>query len=517
MFDHFNAFITLAAGYLWGWPMLFVLVLTGLWLTFHLRGMQFWMLWPALKKAFGAEGRMESGPGNISNRAALMTALAATVGTGNIAGVATAVALGGPGAVFWMWMSGLLGLAMKYGETMLGVHYRVRTADGEYRGGPMYYLRDGVGSKVLGGLYALFLAMATFAIGGAVQSNSIADAVGGTFGWSPTWVGLVIVVAAGAIMFGGLKRIAQAADKLVPTMIALYVATGALIILTNLPYVPGIFADIFTYAFTPHAAVGGATGGAVMLAMRYGLARGVFSNESGLGSAAVVAATARTKHPVEQALVSMTQTFIDTIIVCTFTALVILLTGAWVAPEALSAGASLTSLAFDSGLGNIAVLGHGIGSVIVAVCVALFAFTTILGWGYYGQQGAVYLFGPKVAQPYLLLFLVATFCGAAVLDWAGSVREGVLVVWTVADVLVGLMMLPNLFALWVLTPTIKRLTFDYLGHTYKGKTLAVKAFHNDAASRGFAPLVAKAQQAAKPAAKPVAKPKMGGRKAKRRK
>lgn len=481
MFDSFTAFMNIAAGYLWGWPMLVLLVSTGVWLTVHLKGMQFWMLWPALKKAFGVEGRMSNGPGTISNRAALMTALAATVGTGNIAGVATAVSLGGPGAIFWMWMSGLLGLAMKYGETMLGVHYRVKTADGEYRGGPMYYLRDGVKSPLLGGVYALFLALTTFAIGGAVQSNSIADAVKGTFGWSPSLVGVVIVAIAAAIMLGGLKRIAQAADRLVPTMIAIYLATGGLIILTNLPYVPGIFADIFTYAFTPHAAVGGATGSAVMLAMRYGLARGVFSNESGLGSAAVVAAAAQTKHPVEQALVSMTQTFIDTIIVCTFTGLVILLTGAWIAPEAQSAGASLTALAFDSGLGNLMVLGHGLGSVIVAVCVALFAFTTILGWGYYGQQGAVYLMGPKVARLYLVLFLIATFCGAAVLDWAGSVREGVLVVWTVADVLVGLMMIPNLVALWVLTPQIKALTFDYLAHTGKGKALVHAPFYNAAA------------------------------------
>jgi AGCS family alanine or glycine:cation symporter len=528
MFADIQAVCGVVAGYLWGWPMLILLVGTGFWLTLRLRGLQFRMLVPALIQVFGRQNT--AAKGMISNRSALLTALAATVGTGNIAGVATAIALGGPGAMFWMWVSGLLGMALKYSETLLGVHYRVQQTDGTFRGGPMYYLSKGVQMPVLGGLFALFLAFAALSIGGMVQSNSIADAMLSGFGWNPTLVGGAITLVAATIMFAGLKAIARVADWLVPFMIVLYAGAGILILCANAGAVPGLFHAIFAEAFTGTAAAGGFAGSTVMLAMRYGLARGVFANESGLGSAPIVAATAKTVHPTEQALISMTQTFIDTFFVCTFTGLVILVTGAWQEVGVASAGASLTNVAFNAGLGNVAVAGVPVGSTLVALSLGLFAFTTILGWGYYGQQGAVYLFGKKVATPYMVFFLLCTFFGAAVLDWAASVREGVTLIWTIADIATGLMMLPNLLALCVLAPKVRRLTFDYLRHVETGAPLAYPAFAESeypmesklshvaapaAAQHGKIQPVGGAKVAApqKPVAKSVAAPKAKATKA----
>lgn len=476
MFATVQAFLEMVAGTLWGWPMLIALLGTGVWLTVWLKGLQFRLLWPALVAALGPQGEKKRGEGMITNRSALMTALAATVGTGNIAGVATAIALGGPGAMFWMWVSGLFGMALKYSETLLGVHYRVKTADGTFRGGPMYYLAYGAKQPILAGFFAFFLAFAALSIGGMVQSNSMADAMKSGFGFNPTLVGAVVVIAAALVMFGGLKRIAHVADMLVPLMIVLYAGAGTLVLLANWAYVPAVFHAIFADAFSGHAAAGGFAGSTILMTMRYGLARGVFANESGLGSAPIVAATAQTKHPTEQALISMTQTFIDTFFVCTFTGLVVLVTGAWQSTEAISAGASLTNVAFNTGLGNIMLGGVPLGSSIVAVCLFLFAFTTVLGWGYYGQQGLVYLLGPKVARPYLWFFLLCTFFGAAVLDIAATVRDGVTFIWMIADIATGLMMIPNLFAMWVLSGTIKRLTNDYLYNLQRGKPLAHRAF-----------------------------------------
>lgn len=467
-----NAFSNL----LWGWPMLVLLIGTGVWLTILLKGLQFSMLLPALKNALFPTSKPE-GEGTISNRSAMMTALAATAGTGNIAGVATAIVIGGPGAVFWMWCSGLFGMALKYSETLLGTHYRVKTAEGHFRGGPMYYLMYGARQPVLGAMYALFLAFAAFSIGGMVQSNSVADALNNSFNISPTLTGLVMTLCAAAILFGGLTSIAKMADRVVPFMILLYAVSGTLILLANWAYVPQMFASIFQSAFTATSATGGFAGASVMLAMRYGLARGVFANESGLGSAAIVAATAQTKHPTEQALVSMTQTFIDTFFVCTFTALVILVTGAWASSSVASGGASLTQLAYSSGLGGIGVFGLPLGSTIVALCLLLFAFTTVLGWGYYGQQGAVFLFGQKVATPYMVVFLATTFFGAAVLDLAETVKQGVQFIWTIADIATGLMMIPNLIAMWLLSGKIRSLTTDYLKNHRHGKPLEHAAFH----------------------------------------
>lgn len=474
-----HMYLETMSGLLWGWPMLVLLMGTGLMMHVVLRGLPLRLLPVAMWSALGPKGRRVAGKGAISNRAALMTALAATVGTGNIAGVATAIALGGPGAVFWMWVSGIVGIALKFAEALLGVYYREKKPDGSFLGGPMTYLSKGVGLPWLGTVYGVLIGFAALCVGGMVQANAMADSLGSTFGWSPLWVGAVVAGSAAVIMFGGLSRIAQIADKLVPLMIGVYVLAGSLILLANAAYIIPALELIVHSAFTGTAAAGGFAGAGVMLAMRFGLARGIFSNESGLGSAAIVAATAQTKHPVEQALISMTQTFIDTLVVCTFTALVIVVTGVGQSGAAASAGASLTGLAFSAGLGGATVGGLLLGNVIVAVCLVLFSYTTVLGWGYYGQQGAVYVFGSKVAKPYLVLFLLGTFLGAYMLELASSVKDGVLMVWLLADIATGLLMIPNLFGLWVLRGTVARLTHDYLRVERFGGKYLYPAFHAD--------------------------------------
>jgi AGCS family alanine or glycine:cation symporter len=503
----FTAFIPAASAALqplsdivWGWPTILLLLLTGTYLMLLLGFQPIRRLPGALWQLVGPSHHDVLAKGEITNRAALWTALAATVGTGNIAGVATAIALGGPGAVFWMWVSGVLGLGLKFAETTLGVHYRVQDENGKIRGGPMYYLTHGARLPALGMLYALALAFAAFSVGGMVQSNSMADVMATSFGFSPLWVGVLITLAAGAIMIGGLSRIADAASALVPSMIGLFVLVGSLILVMNAQYLSDIFTLIFDSAFSPASASGGFAGAAVAAAMRYGLARGIFSNESGLGSAAVVAAPARTRHPVEQGLIAMTQTFIDTLVVCTFTALVILVSGAWQMEGLASGGAALSAAGFDAGLGFMSVGGYGLGSIVIAVSLFLFAFTTILGWGYYGQQGAVYVFGPRVAKPYLYAFLLATFCGAAVLEFAPSLREGVALIWLTADVTVGLMLVPNLIALLILGPKVRTLLHDWRRHLRTGLPLQHPAFfhgHHHAVNE------AKPMPIAKPAAQAV--------------
>ncbi len=480
----------------WGWPTIILLLLTGTYLMLLLGFQPLRRLPAALWQLVAPAHHDALAKGEISNRAALWTALAATVGTGNIAGVATAIALGGPGAVFWMWVSGVLGIGLKFAETTLGVHYRITDGTGKIRGGPMYYLTHGARLPALGMLYAVALAFAAFSIGGMVQSNSMADVMATSFGFSPLWVGAIITLAAGAIMLGGLTRIADAASALVPFMIGLFVLVGSFILVMNAQYLPGVFTLIFESAFSPASATGGFAGAAVAAAMRYGLARGIFSNESGLGSAAVIAAPARTRHPVEQGFIAMTQTFIDTLIVCTFTALVILVSGAWQMQGLASGGAALSAAGFDAGLGFLTLGGYGLGSMVVAVSLFLFAFTTILGWGYYGQQGAVYAFGPKVATPYLVVFLLLTFGGAAILEFAPNLREGVALVWLTADITVALMLVPNLIALLILAPKVRTLLHDWLRHQRTGLALQHPAFFHAAAF----PAILKAQLAAPAAA-----------------
>jgi AGCS family alanine or glycine:cation symporter len=376
------------------------------------------------------------------------------VGTGNIVGVATAIAAGGPGALFWMWMTGLVGMATKYSEALLSVKYRVTDPRGEQTGGPMVYLAAGIRWKplgrALGFLFALFAAVAAFGIGNMVQSNSVAHALETSFGL-PGWVtGLLLAALAAAVLLGGIKSIGRFTGVLVPLMIVVYMLGTGVAILLHLDRLPEAVRLVFAGAFSGTAAVGGFTGAAVAQAIRFGVARGIFSNESGLGSAGIAAAAAQTREPARQALVSMTQTFIDTIVVCSFTGFTILTTGAWTSGEN---GAALTQHAFREGLPG------QWGGWIVAVSLTLFAFSTILGWSYYGEKSCEYLLGVRAIAPYRVLFVAAVFVGAVrSLDF----------VWTLSDVMNGLMALPNLVGLVLLSGVIVAETRAYFRRHPRG-------------------------------------------------
>ena len=425
----------------WGLPLIILLVGTGLWLTIRLRGLQFRKLWYSLYLALVKRKDEGDQEGDITHFQALMTALSATVGTGNIAGVATAIAAGGPGALFWMWLTGLVGMATKYSEAVLAVKYRITDEEGTMSGGPMYYISRGLGLKWLGTLFALFASIAAFGIGNLVQSNSIAAAVQATFGVPLYVTGIVLAIGAGLVIFGGIKNIGRVTGVLVPVMIVFYMGGALIILLLNITAIPAAFALIFECAFSPAAASGGFLGAGVMMAIRLGVSRGIFSNESGLGSAAIAAAAAQTKHSVTQGLVSMTQTFIDTLVVCTMTGLVLIITGAW---NSGNTGAALTSSAFQTGMPG--------GAIIVTVGLILFAFSTILGWSYYGEKSFEYLLGEKAVKPYRLVFVICVGFGAVM---------KLEVVWALADLFNRLMAFPNLIGLLALTPIIVSETRDY--------------------------------------------------------
>ena len=454
-----ESFLGDVVGVVWGPFLLIPLLLgTGLYLTMRLGGLQFLKLGAALRlgllkrKDVGAEG-------DISQYQALTTALAATVGTGNIVGVATAIGIGGPGALFWMWVTGLLGMASKYSEAFLGVRFRGTDAAGEKSGGPQYYLERGIRGplgKVLGLSFAIFAVIACFGIGNMTQGNSISSNVENS--WNvPVWVtGLVLTALSMVVLVGGIKSIGRVTAGLVPVMIIFYVAGAIYILLANVTQIPAAFGQIFSEAFTGTSAVGGFAGSAIIIAVQFGVARGIFSNESGMGSAAIAAAAAQTTHPVRQGLVSMTQTFIDTIIVVSCTGLVIVTTGAWnqIDPETgeqISA-ALMTGEAFTKGLPGE--WGHW----IVTIGLVLFAFSTILGWSYYGERNIERLLGRRAVMPFRVLFSLVVFVGC-------TVQLGV--VWAFSDVMNGLMALPNLIGLLVLSGLIARETRHYLKHDPK--------------------------------------------------
>ncbi len=437
------------SGIVWG-PFLLIplLLLTGLYLTVLLRGIQFRRLGYALW--YGLVRRQEVGAdGDITHYQALTTALAATVGVGNIAGVATAIFLGGPGAVFWMWVTGLVGMATKYCEAFLGVHFRRVDAAGEQSGGPQLYLHEAIPGPVGRGLaiaFAIAASIAAFGIGNMVQSNTVAHEIHAQFG-VPTWAtGLVLTIGAGLVILGGIRSIGRFTAFFVPLMIVLYILGATWVLVVHIDALPTAFALIVSDAFSGTAASGGFAGAGVAAAIRFGVARGIFSNESGLGTGAIAAAAAQTGHPVRQALVSMTQTFLDTLVVVTFTALVIIATGAWTSGET---GAPLTSLAFSRGLPG------QWGGILVTLSVAFFAFSTLIGWAYYGERNVLQLFGRRAVSPYRLAFVVAVFVGA--------VTELELV-WTFSDIMNGLMALPNLIGLLLLSGLVARETKAYFSH-----------------------------------------------------
>lgn len=430
----------------WGVPLIVLLVGTGVYLTLLLRGLQFRRLGTALVLAL-VKRREPGGEGDISHFQALMTALAATVGTGNIVGVATAISAGGPGALFWMWVTGLVGMATKYSEAVLGVRFRETDGRGEKSGGPMYYLENGIRwgrlGRFLATAFALFAAIASFGIGNGVQSHSVAQAVANVTGLSEIAVGLMTAFLVAVVILGGVKSIGRFTGVFVPAMILLYMGAAGFVLLVNIDRVPEAFRLVFDYAFSGRAAAGGAVGYTIGQAIRNGVARGVFSNESGLGTGGIAAAAARTREPVRQALISMTQTFIDTLVVCTFTGIAIIATGAW---QSGLDGVTLTQHAFT--LGMPGEWGHR----VVALCLAFFAYSTILGWSYYGERNLEYLVGVKAIVPYRLLFVCVTAVAAVVeLD----------VVWRVSDIMNGLMALPNLIGLLLLSGLVLRETKAY--------------------------------------------------------
>ena len=436
--NSFEILISTLSGWVWGPPMLTLLVGTGLYLTILLKGLQFRVLPLAFRMIFQKDHSHE---GDISHFAALMTALAATVGIGNIVGVATAITLGGPGAVFWMWMTGLVGMITKYSEAVLAVKYREK---GEYgmRGGPMYYLAKGAGLPKLGWLFALFTALATFGIGNMTQANSTAKIFEATFHIAPWVTGVVLMILTALVILGGIRSIGKFTSILVPFMIVGYVGASLTVLALNITEIPHAFGLIFLHAFSPAAATGGFAGASIAAAMRFGIARGVFSNESGLGSAPIAAAAARTHDPVKQALVSMTQTFIDTLVVCTMTALVILTANSWT--QGVSAG-QLTSASFAETLG-------GAGELIVALATALFAYSTLIGWNYYGEKAIEYLFGSRSIRIYRIAFIATVIVGAMMnLEF----------VWNFSDLMNGMMAIPNLIGLLILSKVVKKETDRY--------------------------------------------------------
>ncbi|EIZ4628340.1 sodium:alanine symporter family protein [Staphylococcus pseudintermedius] len=441
---------------LWGAPSLILLTGTGLFLTFVLKGMQFTKLIHAFKLAFVPNKKEAESEGDISNFKALMTSLAGMIGNGNIAGVATAVTLGGPGAIFWMWVVGLLGMTTKYAEALLAMKFRVQNDKGEYSSGPMYYIEKGLGHrfKFLAIAFAIFGAFAALGIGNSVQSNTIADVMTNSFNVSGFITGIVLVILISLIIFGGLKRISNVAGFFVPMMAIFYIGASLTILIINYDQILPAFGLIFKYAFTPVSAAGGFTGIMVMQAIQNGVSKGIFSNEAGLGTVALISGNAKAGHPATQALVAMTGTFIVTIIVCTMTGLVLLVTGYWDPTGGLLSGVShdakleagaLTSMAFGASLGTL-------GEYVVSLSVIFFGFSTIIAWFVYGAKCFEYLFGVKYVMLYGVIYVIATFVGTI---------ANLKTVWLFADTANAMMMIPNLIGILFLYKIIKQETESY--------------------------------------------------------
>ena len=432
-------------GWVWGPVTMILLMGTGLYLTILTRGVQFRWLGKTLREVLGKVFTKTHAAGTVTPFQAVATALASTVGVGNIAGVSTAITLGGPGALFWLIVSGLLGMGTKFAEVVLAITYREQDDTGTYRGGAMYILKNGLKAPWLGSLFAFLTALAAFGIGNMVQANSVAESVKATFGIPAHVSGIVIVVLTGVVILGGITRIADVTQVLVPFMCLSYLLGAAVILVTHADRLPAVIETVLSSAFTGHAALGGFAGAGVMQALRFGVARGLFSNEAGLGSAPMVHATARTDHPVRQGLYGIFEVFVDTILVCASTGLVVLVTGEW--SNGLT-GAALAAKSFETGLPGVW------GDIVVTTGILTFAFSTLLGWSFYGETAIAYLLGTKVILPYRLLWLVAAYLGAT-----GSLH----LVWDVADTLNGLMALPNLVALLLLSPVVVRSLRDFAG------------------------------------------------------
>lgn len=445
--DALLSFLDTVGSVVWGPFMLLpLLVLTGAYLMIRLRFMPLRQIGPAFAHMWKGRKHSDDHEGELSPFNALMTSMAATVGTGNIVGVATAIMIGGPGAIFWMWLTALLGMATKFCEATLAVKYRETTPDGSYVGGPMYYIKNGLGDKWkwLAFLFALFGAVASFGIGNMTQANAITANLHATIG-IPEWItAIILLVLIGVVLVGGVKRIGSVAGLLVPIMALFYIFMGLTIMVLNYDKVGPAFGMIFSHAFAPAPAVGGFAGATILLSMRYGIARGLFSNEAGLGSAPIAHATAITNNPVRQGFLGMLDPFIDTVMVCSITAIVILIAGEWSAENAGSA-ATITLHSFGKAL-------PGVGSYAVMIGIVLFAFSTILGWSVYGERCCIYLFGHKASLPFRIIFTLVVPVGAL---------AELKLVWSLSDLFNGLMALPNLVALLFLSPVVFKLTKEY--------------------------------------------------------
>lgn len=439
--QQFNDFFASVSSFLWGWPMMILLLGTHIFMTIRLRCPQR-KLFTAIRLSIK---RDKDASGDVSQFGALATALAATIGTGNIIGVATAIALGGPGAVFWCWITGVFGIATKYAEGLLAIKYRVQTPTGKMLGGPMYALEKGLGWKTMAILFAIFTMIASFGIGNTVQANAIATIANNTYGISPWIMGAVVCGLTAAVIIGGVKSIAKVCGMLVPFMALFYILGCIYILFVNHNYVWPAISLILKCAFTPEAAGGGFAGSSIMMVARYGLARGLFSNESGLGSAPIVAAAAQTRNPVRQALVSSTGTFWDTVIICALTGIVIVSSIIAYPDITYHDGAALTKMAF----GKIPYVGEP----LLSVGLLTFAFSTILGWSYYGERAVEYLKGKKWSYVYRLLYIVAVYVGSI---------ASLNIVWNIADCMNALMAIPNLLSLLFLNGILVHETRKYL-------------------------------------------------------
>jgi len=443
MLEQLTAWNSWLNGLVWGWPAIALLLGSGVVLTIVTGGVQFRCFGVALREVLGKLRQKGTGAGSVSPFQAVSTALASTVGVGNIAGVATAIAIGGPGALFWLWVSGILGMCTKFAEIVIALHYREQDAQGVMRGGAMYTLKKGRGLPWLGAVFAGLVALAAPGIGNMVQANSVAASLRASFGIDPLVTGLVLVAVTAPVILGGIRRIGGVTAILVPVMALFYLLGGLAILIRFAGEIPGVLGMVFADAFTGTAATGGFAGSTMMLALRYGVARGLFSNEAGLGSAPMVHAAAQTDHPVRQGLYGIFEVFVDTVLVCTISGLVILVTGAWTGGET---GAALSGQAFAIGLPGT--WGH----LIVTTSLVLFAYSTLIGWTFYGETGVVYLLGARAVLPYRLLWLAFILFGAV-----GSLQ----LVWDIADTLNGMMAIPNLLSVLVSIPLLRRLMREF--------------------------------------------------------
>lgn len=460
--EQITLFLGKVNDFAWGWPLLVLLLGTGLLLTVRLGLIQIVKLPKALKLIFTAKNH---GDGDINSFGALCTALAATVGTGNIVGVATAIAAGGPGALFWMWIAAFIGMATKYAEGVLAIKYRTVDANGQMSGGPMYYILNGMGKKfkplavffAFSGVLVALLGIGTFS-----QVNSITSSINSLTGLSPKIISIIVAALVGLIVIGGIKNISKISSKIVPIMAILYLIACGVILAVNFEAIPSAFMTIISSAFTGHAAMGGFTGAVMKDAISKGVARGVFSNESGLGSAPIAAAAAKTHWPAEQGLISMTGTFIDSILICTLTGLTLVITGIWTTD---TSAALMTQGAFSTVFGSF-------GGATLSICLVLFAFTTILGWNYYGERCIEFLFGVKGIKPYRLVFVLMVALG-------GFLQ--VQLVWTIADIVNALMAFPNLIALLALSGVVVKETKAYFNHLKQEEITTTTALEKEVA------------------------------------